>query len=120
MSAEPIAGVILAGGSSSRMGVDKLWADLGGRPVLAWSVAAFAASGLSTLVVVTGAGGGERTRGLLADMAVAATVVTGGERRRDSAGAGLAAARDCEWMVIHDGARPFVTPELIRNGLQAA
>ena len=34
--------------------------------------------------------------------------------------AGLTAAAGCEWAVIHDGARPFVTPALIRNGLEAA
>jgi 2-C-methyl-D-erythritol 4-phosphate cytidylyltransferase len=56
-------------------------------------------------------------------------MVPGGERRQDSVGAGLAAVRKMarddgpgafEWVAVHDGARPLVTPELISRGLEAA
>jgi 2-C-methyl-D-erythritol 4-phosphate cytidylyltransferase len=47
-------------------------------------------------------------------------VVAGGERRRDSVAAGLAALDDCEWIVVHDGARPFVTADLVVRGLANA
>ena len=47
-------------------------------------------------------------------------VCPGGERRQDSVAAGLERLKDCTWVVIHDGARPLVTEELIERGLEAA
>jgi 2-C-methyl-D-erythritol 4-phosphate cytidylyltransferase len=47
-------------------------------------------------------------------------VVHGGARRQDSVRAGLEALDDCEWAVIHDGARPLVTEALIERGLKEA
>ena len=47
-------------------------------------------------------------------------VAKGGDRRQDSVLAGLQALEDCEWAVIHDGARPLVTRDLIERGLKAA
>ncbi|MFH1015911.1 MAG: 2-C-methyl-D-erythritol 4-phosphate cytidylyltransferase, partial [Chloroflexota bacterium] len=44
----------------------------------------------------------------------------GGERRQDSVAAGLKLTGKCDWVVIHDGARPFVTIDLIERGLEAA
>ena len=49
-----------------------------------------------------------------------AQVCAGGRRRQDSVAAGLAEITDCDWVLIHDGARPFVTPELIKRGLESA
>lgn len=103
------------------MGQDKLWADLGGRPLLAWSLQAFASAGLiDALVVVVGLGSERRSARLLDEMGINARAVVGGDRRRDSVQAGLAAAPDAEWVVIHDGARPFVTGALIAGVLEAA
>jgi 2-C-methyl-D-erythritol 4-phosphate cytidylyltransferase len=47
-------------------------------------------------------------------------VVLGGDRRRDSVRAGLVALADCDLVLVHDGARPLVTPELIETVLTAA
>jgi 2-C-methyl-D-erythritol 4-phosphate cytidylyltransferase len=47
-------------------------------------------------------------------------VCAGGKRRQDSVAAGLKQLKDCDWVVIHDGARPLVTRELIERGLEAA
>ena len=44
----------------------------------------------------------------------------GGERRQDSVRAGLEALGACDYVAVHDGARPLVTPELIERGLEAA
>ncbi|MGE3270996.1 MAG: 2-C-methyl-D-erythritol 4-phosphate cytidylyltransferase, partial [Chloroflexota bacterium] len=43
--------------------------------------------------------------------------VLGGERRRDSVAAGLAALDGCEWVLVHDAARPFLTDRVIVRGL---
>ena len=47
-------------------------------------------------------------------------VCPGGERRQDSVVAGLSHLSHCDWVVIHDGARPLVTLDLIDRGLEAA
>jgi 2-C-methyl-D-erythritol 4-phosphate cytidylyltransferase len=102
------------------MGFDKLWADLNGRPVLAWSLNAFArCPRVSALVVVVAPAAREQTVGLLERMGVKADVVEGGLRRRDSVRAGLEVA-STEWVVVHDAARPALTPDLIEEGLEAA
>jgi len=106
------------------MGFDKLLADLGGRPVLAWGAAVLAASSsVDCLVVVAATERVGALRDLLAPFMPTAFewhVVPGGERRRDSVEAGARALDDCAWIVVHDGARPFLTPELVTRGLAAA
>jgi 2-C-methyl-D-erythritol 4-phosphate cytidylyltransferase / 2-C-methyl-D-erythritol 2,4-cyclodiphosphate synthase len=102
-------------------GLDKLEVDLGGRPLLAWSLAAVAASPeVGRVVVVASA---SRTRDLeaatwLPDKVVA--VVPGGARRQESVHAGyvsLAGGDDPPGpervLLVHDGARPLVSPALV-------
>src|SRR5579885_1023675 len=101
-----IAAVIVAAGSSRRMqGINKTWAILGGKPLLAHSISAFEQSGLVDAIVL-----------VLAQDALAE-----GARRRDSVLAGLTALSPIpSYVFIHDGARPFVTAALIEQGLAAA
>ncbi len=47
-------------------------------------------------------------------------VCPGGRRRQDSVLAGLGLLKDCYWVIIHDGARPLLTADLIEAGLEAA
>jgi 2-C-methyl-D-erythritol 4-phosphate cytidylyltransferase len=49
-----------------------------------------------------------------------ADVCPGGDERQQSVAVGLGRIKDCQWVVIHDGARPLVTEDLIKNGLEAA
>jgi 2-C-methyl-D-erythritol 4-phosphate cytidylyltransferase len=114
--------MIVAAGSSQRMrGVDKLFALLGGRPVLAHSVAVFASHPtIDETVIVTSAANEGATRALVAELAPRARVVLGGARRRDSVRAGLEALLDCEYVVVHDAARPLVTAALIDAALEGA
>ena len=119
-----VGAVLAAAGRSTRMGFDKLLADLGGRPVLAWSAAVLASTGaIDRLIVVASPERVGTLRDVLAPFlpaGLAWDVVPGGERRRDSVEAGTRALDDCAWIVVHDGARPFLTSELVTRGLAAA
>jgi 2-C-methyl-D-erythritol 4-phosphate cytidylyltransferase len=118
---ERVAAIIVAAGASTRMSGDKLWADLAGEPLVARSIRVFAASpAIDMLIMVVAAGREEHFRELLARLGVGAEVVTGGAERQDSVRAGLEAADDAEWVVIHDAARPMVTGDLITQGLVEA
>lgn len=118
---DPVGAILVAAGRSTRMGFDKLWADLGGRPVLAWSLSTLAGcAALDRLVVVTGDERQDETWRMVGRAVPArlrGRTVRGGERRRDSVAAGLDALSDCAWVVIHDAARPFVSEAVIARGL---
>ena len=87
---------------------------LAGRPVLRWSVEALASAGAEAIVVAIGQGDEAQAAELLKDIAVV-RVTTGGAARADSVRAGLAAmaARPPDRVLVHDAARPFVTPRHI-------
>jgi 2-C-methyl-D-erythritol 4-phosphate cytidylyltransferase len=118
------AAVIVAAGAGRRMGFDKLFAPLAGRPVLAHSIAAFeAVPEVDCLVVVAAAEKCDEVRAL-ADaegFGKVAAVVEGGPERHESVWNGvLATGDDCTTVAVHDAARPLVTPAAIALCLQAA
>ncbi|RJQ08367.1 MAG: 2-C-methyl-D-erythritol 4-phosphate cytidylyltransferase [Dehalococcoidia bacterium] len=105
-------------------GVDKLWADLLGQPLVARSIATLGTlEGVRALIL---AGPAERHPDLLACAADAAArgvdvrCVEGGARRQDSVAAAIAAAPDAAWYLVHDGARPFVSAALARRVIEGA
>jgi 2-C-methyl-D-erythritol 4-phosphate cytidylyltransferase len=116
--------VIVAGGSSRRMGFNKLTADLEGRPVLAHSVSAFNdCPAVEALVLVCSSG----ARAELEKIARAAApsklkaVVEGGAHRHLSVAEGLGCVPDDAAMIaVHDAARPLVTPAMIERCLDSA
>ena len=113
--------VIVAAGSSRRAGFDKLAAPLAGLPVLRRSVDAFVAAGAAAVVVVCPQSRWEETGLATAEFPVPVTRVDGGAERQDSVAAGLAALPAGTRMVaVHDGARPLITPQGIRDCLAAA
>jgi 2-C-methyl-D-erythritol 4-phosphate cytidylyltransferase len=104
-------------------GVDKVFAPLGGKPVLSRVLAAFEqCESISQIIVVVSKANLEKCRELIAknNYSRPIEVCAGGKRRQDSVAAGLKQLKDCDWVVIHDGARPLVTKELIERGLEAA
>jgi 2-C-methyl-D-erythritol 4-phosphate cytidylyltransferase len=127
---EVIGVVVVAGGGSRRMaGVDKLWLPVAGRPLLEHTLLALVAlPELTRVVLVVSPDGRRRVAERRASAASAASapwdalhaVVDGGAERADSVYAGLRALGACDLVLIHDGARPLVTPELVRAGLTAA
>ncbi len=122
------AAIIVAAGTSRRMqGHDKLWTPLAGRITLARTIDVFERSPLiQSIILVLNT---ER----IDDAATLCeqenwhkiiALVSGGQRRQDSVCAGLDALATispaCQWVMIHDGARPLVTLTIIETGLHAA
>lgn len=115
--------VIVAAGSASRMaGVDKVMADLGGEPLLVRTVRAFQQTAvIGEIVVVTRPDLLEPVAEACrrAGLAKVKTVIAGGVTRQASVALGLARRRAGS-AAVQDGARPFVTPELIDRVVRAA
>ncbi len=123
-TSEKVGAVIVAAGQSERMGdVDKMFALLGGQPLLLRATRPFQQCSLIDRIVVVVSGEKEtQCRSLVAgpDWSKVSDVCLGGRRRQDSVAEGLKRLADCDWAVIHDGARPLVTVDLIERGLEAA
>ena len=118
-----VSGIIAAGGSSTRFGTgqNKTLCLLAGRPVLAYSLRTFLASpAVDEVILVARAGEEQTVRALAQSLAPQkpVAVVTGGADRVASVQKGLATAKG-EIVLIHDGARPFVTEKMITDCLAA-
>ena len=116
--------IIVAAGQSRRMdSVDKLFLPILGMPLIAHTLAAFeAAPSVQTIVLVLSRANVEQGKALVRKHGFAKVhqVCLGGERRQDSVRQGLERLTPYPWVVIHDGARPCVEPELIERGLEEA
>jgi 2-C-methyl-D-erythritol 4-phosphate cytidylyltransferase len=116
--------LLVAAGSGERLGAGrpKAFVDLAGRPMLQWSLDALRAAGIEDVVVaVPREALAARGAVVLAGHDVAlggATVVAGGTTRSESVSAALAAAPPGD-VVVHDAARPLVTPEHFAAALAA-
>lgn len=120
-----IGAVILAGGRGSRMHSDiqKQYMLLAGRPLITYALEAFERSCVDDLVLVTGAGEAEFVqKEILPPLGLTKLrgIVTGGKERYHSVYEGLKALQNCDYVLIHDGARPLVTEAIISRAVQAA
>ncbi len=116
--------IIVAAGRSWRMGGrNKIFAPLRGHPLLFYTLDAFhqCASVEQVVLLVREENLGQGRR-LVSEMEFhkVTGVYAGGQLRQDSVMEGLRRLDVCDWVVIHDGARPCVTPGLIARGLQEA
>ena len=117
--------VILAAGSGSRMKTDvkKQYMEIGGKPLIYYSLKAFEESIVDDIILVVSRGDidyvtKEIVQKYKFDKVQA--VVEGGLARYHSVRLGLqAAAADCDYAFIHDGARPFIDRDIIMRALQA-
>jgi 2-C-methyl-D-erythritol 4-phosphate cytidylyltransferase/2-C-methyl-D-erythritol 2,4-cyclodiphosphate synthase len=125
--------VVVAAGASSRMGgIDKLAATVHDRPLLAWSLDAIAAApAVGRIVVVVASHRLKEVAAAAWLPAKVAKVVAGGARRQESVAAGLAAldaldagagqkGQEDRIVLVHDGARPLVSPALVGRIVAAA
>ncbi len=120
-----VSAIIVAAGSSRRMGFDKLFAPLAGHPVLWHSLKAFGdCKEVDEILVVTREDGMDQVEALVAGSKLkkVTKVISGGPERHISVWNGLQAvdATGSAYVAIHDGARPLTTPKLIRACLDLA
>jgi 2-C-methyl-D-erythritol 4-phosphate cytidylyltransferase len=121
-----VTAIVPAAGSGVRFGgvVPKQYLPLAGVPLLAWTLKALAASGrVDCTVLVVAAGQEARCRGeILEPLGLTVDhVLPGGADRQASVYAGLSRApADTDLVLVHDGARPLVTPEIIRAAIETA
>ena len=121
-----VTAIVPAAGSGVRFGgvVPKQYLPLAGLPLLAWTLKALAASGrVDCVIVAVPPGQQARCRAEILEPCGLAVdrLVPGGADRQASVYAGLAdAPAGTDIVVVHDGARPLVTPEIIRAAIAAA
>ncbi len=117
--------VILAAGLGKRMqaGHNKQFIEICGQSVLTHTLTVFAQiPEIAKIVLVVRAGEEDTCRNMIPEIAESKTVLAiGGKERQDSVHNGIRAITwECEYILIHDGARPLVSEEVIRRTLLAA
>lgn len=113
--------VVLAAGNGTRMGIDKskLLIEIGGKTVIERSVAVFEnMAEIDEIIVVCRECDVERFSELLPQDNI--TFVIGGKTRQESVKNAVETIDDCDYIIIHDGARPLVTPETVVKTLDEA
>lgn len=113
--------VILGAGNGTRMGIDKskMLLDINGKTVIERSVDAFLdLPEIDEIIVVCRECDVETFSELITDESV--SFVIGGETRQESVRNAVEMIEQCDYLVIHDGARPLVTQKVILNTLDKA
>jgi 2-C-methyl-D-erythritol 4-phosphate cytidylyltransferase len=119
-----VGAIIVAAGKSRRMGgIDKVFANIAGKPLLAHVVDVFQkCPSISQVVIVLSEDNLTEGRRLVEEhqWSKVIAVCNGGARRQDSVAEGLENLSGCQWVVIHDGARPCISVDLIEAGIKEA
>ena len=120
--AEKVTAIVLAAGKGSRMNSDipKQYLTLLGKPVLFYSLQAFEESKVDEIVLVTGSGEEEFCRKEIVEkyhIKKVKHIVEGGKERYHSVYQGLLASNGADYVLIHDGARPLVSTEVINQAI---
>jgi 2-C-methyl-D-erythritol 4-phosphate cytidylyltransferase len=110
-----LTAIIVAAGSSRRVGFDKLFAPILGKPVIAHTIDAFErANCVNDIIIVARQDRHDEIKNL--GSAKIRAVIAGGEHRQDSVAAGLMGRGASEgYVAVHDAARPLVTPQIIER-----
>ena len=115
--------VVVAAGSSRRMGgIEKVFLSLAGKPLVAHSLQTFEDSTLvDNVVLVVSDSARNDGEQIVTEFGYGKVVdvVVGGARRQDSVLQGMDRLPDCGIIMVHDGARPFVSGDIISRGLHA-
>jgi 2-C-methyl-D-erythritol 4-phosphate cytidylyltransferase len=119
-----LVAIIVAGGSSQRAGFDKLFAPLAGKPVVAHSITALESTrAVDSIILVARADRLTEFDQLIQTYGFrkVVAIVPGGGRRQDSVQRGLEKLpAQCDFVAVHDAARPLLSPELVERIYQCA
>lgn len=125
-SVEPVAALVVAAGSGSRLGgeIPKALREVRGVPLVVRSVAQLAAGGCTDAVVVVADGLVEEFTRVLADAPLPVRIVVGGAERQHSVAHGLAALDAAppvaaRHVLVHDAARALVPAEVVASVIEA-
>ncbi|NLP27240.1 MAG: 2-C-methyl-D-erythritol 4-phosphate cytidylyltransferase [Clostridia bacterium] len=125
MSGNNVA-LIVAAGKGKRMGseISKQFLSLKGKPLLYYTIKAFSqCTKIDSIVLVLSKEAIDFTRKEIVeryDFKKVSSLVEGGKERQESVYNGLKAIGNCNIVAIHDGARPFVTTDIIETGISYA
>lgn len=119
-----VTAIVLAAGSGKRMNsnVHKQYMMLAGKPVIYYALKTFEESEVTDIVLVTGAGEEDYCRREIVErygIQKVKAIVEGGKERYHSVYEGLKAAEGADYVLIHDGARPLVTADIIARSIEA-
>ena len=117
---ENFTAIVLSAGSGSRMKSDipKQYMDLNAKPVIYYSLKAFEESDFSSIILVCGKNDVDYCKKEIVEkygFTKVKAVVAGGKERYHSVYEGLKMAEGSDYVFIHDGARPMITPQMIRR-----
>ncbi|WP_296136348.1 2-C-methyl-D-erythritol 4-phosphate cytidylyltransferase [uncultured Tessaracoccus sp.] len=117
---QPVAAVVVAAGSGSRLGhaLPKALVEVAGVPMVVRAVSALRAGGVGKVVVVAPSSHLDRFEAVLSGLPDV-TVTVGGPVRQDSVRLGLAAVGDAAVVLVHDAARPLVPARVVRDVVAA-
>lgn len=116
--------IVLAAGQGKRMNssVQKQFLEIGGKPLIYYSLKCFQESSLiRDIILVTGEEFVSYCKKEIVNkygFTKIKRVIAGGKERYDSVYQGLLACEDSEYVLIHDGARPFITQEILERGME--
>jgi len=117
-----LTAILVAAGSSQRMGFDKLFAAIGGKPVIAHTIRAFErASSVDGIIVVAREDRHDEIKTIVRDekFKKVRSIIPGGKHRQDSVRAGLNHLDPVTgYVAVHDAARPLITPEQLDRVFQ--
>lgn len=120
--AKKVTAIVLAAGKGSRMNSDipKQYLSLLGKPVLFYSLQAFEKSNADEIILVTGSGEQEYCQKEIIEkyhLNKVVHIVEGGTERYHSVHRGLLAAKESDYVLIHDGARPLISTAVINAAI---
>lgn len=122
---EKVSAIILAGGKGKRMGaeVSKQYININNKPILYYTLSNFISSEFidEIILVVPEDEVDYCKKEIIERYSLKVNkIVVGGKERQDSVYNGLNAIEKCDIVLIHDGARPFVSKDIIKNGIKYA
>lgn len=125
MIIEGTAAIVLAAGSGSRMESDikKQYIQIEGKPLMYYALHAFELSSVEKVILVVSDGDEEYVNNEIVkkyNFQKVENIIAGGKERSDSVLCGLRQLDNCQYVLIHDAARPFLTQDIIMRSIEGA